>query len=299
MSAGVTAAGLALGTAQWGMPYGIANRHGQPADAEVARVLDRAAAAGVRTLDTARAYGESEPVIGRLVGPDPAWTVVTKLDPSAEDAADTRDSLAASREALCRPVLDAALLHRAHQRTAFGGSVWDALRRERDAGRIHRIGVSAGTPEEAWEALADPDVDCLQVACSLLDQRLSRDGFFERAGQAGKTVFVRSVFLQGVAHLDPGELPPHLAPLREPLTTICHWSRQRGLGPPDAFRAFAAGLAGAVILIGCETAEQLNENLRSWSRARELAAEAGELGRAISALPPEALNPACWPKARG
>jgi aryl-alcohol dehydrogenase-like predicted oxidoreductase len=296
MSGRLTAAGLALGTVQWGMPYGIANHHGRPDDDEVSRILGFAEVAGVHTLDTARAYGGSEAVIGRLVGPDPAWTVVTKLDPAAADAGTVQDSLAASRQALRRPALDAVLLHKVYQRTSFDGAVWDVLRRERDAGRVRRIGVSAGTPEEAWEALSDPEVDCLQVAVSLFDQRLSRDRFFERADQAGRTVYVRSVFLQGVAHLDPGNLPPHLAPLREPLTSICRWTRQRGLSPPDAFLAFAAGLPGAVILVGCETAAQLDENLRSWSRARNLAAEMDELSRAIPALPPEVLNPACWPK---
>jgi aryl-alcohol dehydrogenase-like predicted oxidoreductase len=299
MSGRLTAAGLALGTVQWGMPYGIANRHGRPADAEVARMLGIAAGACVRTLDTARAYGESEAVIGRLVGSDPVWTVVTKLDSAAEDAQAARDSLSASRAALRRPVLDAVLLHRAHQRTACAGTIWDALRRERDEGRVRRIGVSVGTPEEAWEALGDPTVDCLQVASSLFDQRLSRDGFFERANQAGRTVFVRSVFLQGVAYLDPGELPPHLAPLREPLTNVCHWARQRGLCPADAFLAFAAGLPGAVILIGCETAAQLDENLHNWSHARQRATEVDELSRAVPSLPPEVLNPACWPKTAG
>ena len=36
------AAGLALGTVQWGSAYGIANRHGRPALEEVAQILDRA-----------------------------------------------------------------------------------------------------------------------------------------------------------------------------------------------------------------------------------------------------------------
>jgi aryl-alcohol dehydrogenase-like predicted oxidoreductase len=299
MSGRLSAAGLALGTVQWGMPYGIANRSGRPADTEVARLLEIAAAAGVRTLDTARAYGESETVIGRLVGADPNWAVVTKLAPAAEDARAARDSLAASREALRRPVLDAVLLHRAHQRTASGGEVWDVLKRERDAGRVRRIGVSAGTPEEAWQALDDPTVDCLQVASSLFDQRLSREGFFESANAAGRTVFVRSVLLQGVAHLDPDKLPPHLTLLRDPLTNVCHWARQRGLRPADAFLAFAAGFPGAVILLGCETAAQLDENLRTWSRGRELAAEIADLGRSVPPLPAEVLNPACWPNAAG
>src|SRR6516165_7858887 len=244
MAGHLSAAGLALGTVQWGMPYGIANRQGRPSDSEVEHLLGLAAAAGVRTLDTARAYGESEALLGRLIGPDPAWAIVTKLDPTAKDAGAVPDSLAASRKALRRNVLDVVLLHRAQQRTAFAGAVWDVLKRERDAGRVRRIGVSAGTPVEAWEALDDPQVDCLQVATSLLDQRLNRDQFFERAMKAGRTIFVRSVFLQGVAYLGADKLPAYLDLLRGPMTTIGQWTRQRGRRTADAFLAFAAGLPG-------------------------------------------------------
>ena len=107
------------------------------------------------TLDTARAYGDSEVVIGQLVGPAPAWQVFTKLEPAAATARAAETSLAHSRAALRRSTLDGVLLHRASQRLAADGAVWDVLRRERDAGRIRHLGVSAGSPEEAWTALDD------------------------------------------------------------------------------------------------------------------------------------------------
>ena len=100
------AAGLVLGTVQWGLRYGVANRLGQPSLAEVARIIACARAAGVHALDTARAYGQSEDIIGKLVGADAYWTVWTKLDPSASSNATALASLEASRTALSRPVLD-------------------------------------------------------------------------------------------------------------------------------------------------------------------------------------------------
>src|SRR5690606_21493334 len=50
---------LTLGSAQWGMPYGIANRTGPPSRDELAELLRVARDAGIRAIDTARAYGES------------------------------------------------------------------------------------------------------------------------------------------------------------------------------------------------------------------------------------------------
>jgi len=290
------AADLALGTVQWGLDYGIANRHGKPSRGEVRRLLDRAANVGITTLDTARAYADSEDVIGQLVGDAAPWRVFTKLDPTVETVGDASNSLQASRKALKRSMLDGVLLHRARQRAIADGGVWDLLQRERDAGRICHIGISAASPDEAWAALEDPSVTCVQVACSLFDQRLSRAGFFSECHRRGLLVFVRSVFLQGAAHLAPENLPAHLRELRDPLRTIHLWAAERQTRPTTAFLAFAASLVGASILLGCETTAQLDDNLAQWDFARKAASEIGSLADSMVGLAPEVLNPALWPK---
>lgn len=296
------ASALVLGTAQWGMPYGIANASGPPSDAELRALVARAREAGVAALDTARAYGESEARIGALRDAIAGFEITTKLAPdvapdgvaAAEAVARTHASVEASLRALRVRRLDALLLHRAAHRTTCGGAVWNALREERRAGRIGRRGVSAANPEEAWAALDDPEVEQVQVATSLLDQRLWRAGFFERARERGKLVHVRSVFLQGVAFLAPDALPPHLAPLRAPLERIAKWASMRGLSVPDAFLLFARGL-GVPLVLGFERAAQVGEivarresvhaQMDAWS---ELAASTSLPGR------PDLLDPSRW-----
>lgn len=292
---GPGARGLALGTVQWGQTYGIANRTGQPGEQAVVELLTVARRAGVFLLDTARAYGDSEELIGRLAAGDRDWFVLTKLDPAAQTAAAAAASLEASRRALRRPALDGVLLHRAEQRTADQGRLWDYLRGQRDQARVGALGVSAGSPDEAWAALDDPDVQCLQVASSLFDQRLARGGFFERAKTAGKVVLVRSVFLQGAAHLPAAELPAHLLPLRAPLATIDAQAQRHQATRAQLFLAFAARLAGAWILTGCESVSQLEQNLADWAAARALGAAVEPLAATLPELPPAVLNPALWP----
>jgi hypothetical protein len=57
---------LALGTVQFGRPYGIANQSGQVSRAEAKVILALARSAGIDTLDTAIAYGESETCLGAV-----------------------------------------------------------------------------------------------------------------------------------------------------------------------------------------------------------------------------------------
>mgnify|MGYP003333100894 CR=1 FL=1 len=55
---------ICLGTAQFGLPYGITNAAGQVAETEVQALLKMASSADLRFLDTAQAYGNAEIVLG-------------------------------------------------------------------------------------------------------------------------------------------------------------------------------------------------------------------------------------------
>ncbi|MCG8588770.1 MAG: aldo/keto reductase [Proteobacteria bacterium] len=297
---------LALGTAQWGQAYGIANRTGMPPLEEVDDMLRAAGDAGVRLLDTARAYGEAESRIGELLGAERSWRVVTKLDPQVSapglSPQQCRDrvlwSLDASRAALRRPQLDAVLLHRAAHRTEAGGAVWEALVAAQAEGSIQEIGISTGTPEEAWEAIRDPEVQIVQVAASLLDRRLPQADFFAAAAAAGKTAHVRSIFLQGIAHLPPYALPQHLRPCTVPLTHIRRFADARGFSVREVFLAFARSLPGARPLVGCETLRQLREILADWRYAAPSRREVGELAERLPTLEPHLLDPSGWDRLR-
>jgi aryl-alcohol dehydrogenase-like predicted oxidoreductase len=58
---------LMIGTAQFGLDYGVANHSGIPGFMEICAMLKEAASAGINCLDTAAGYGSSEEVIGRAL----------------------------------------------------------------------------------------------------------------------------------------------------------------------------------------------------------------------------------------
>ncbi len=74
----MTPAKLGLGSAQFGLDYGIANPAGKTPPDEVRRVLGDAHRAGVRLVDTASLYGDSEEVLGRCFPAGHEFRVVTK-----------------------------------------------------------------------------------------------------------------------------------------------------------------------------------------------------------------------------
>ena len=296
---------LALGTAQWSGVYGINNRTGAPEFHDAKDMLAIASRVGIATLDTARGYGDSEALIGASLaatklGSD--FSVVTKLHPAvarggtsaAEALARTGRSLAKSREALGRDELDVVLLHRYAHLSAFEGAIWRRLVRERERGTIRALGVSAANPKEAWAAIRHPDIEVLQVASSLLDQRLSRAGFFEAAQEAGKRVFVRSVFLQGIAFIEPRKLPNRFAAFRQPLGEIRGMATALQCGLEQLFLAHAATLPGTTAVVGCESASQLRGIVAAIREPAPSPSSVRRLAERIQPLPDRLLDPSRW-----
>lgn len=289
---------LVLGSAQWARPYGIANKGGPPSPEELGSMLELAARSGVSYIDTARAYG-SEEIIGSLVGDTPDWTIITKIEPQLPNESSLSDCLHAlkasldrSRHALSRPVLDVVLLHRWRHRRLFGGKLWELLQEQVSDGLIREIGVSASDPTEAVEALEDSSITWIEVATSLLDQRLYRDGFFDRARERDRKILVRSVFLQGVAFID--HLPTPLAGLQPILDQIDQATRARGLTRPEAFVLFARSLSDVRPVIGCENVGQLDWQIRTWQQDIEAMEWIRDLAMRLPTAGAEIVDAARW-----
>ena len=195
---------LGLGTVQFGQAYGVSNQRGQVPKEEAAAILERAAKAGVRLLDTAANYGEAETILAAL-GTSP-FRVVTKtiglshgLDQVIARARQSAQSLKA----------DTLLVHAANDlKGKDGEALWNALRQLKDEGVFRKIGVSVYAADDP-EALVEqfrPDV--MQLPFSLLDQRLLENGSLVRLKELGVEVHARSLFLQGLLFME--ELPAKL-----------------------------------------------------------------------------------------
>lgn len=302
---------LVLGTAQLGMRYGIANAAGRP-DREGSRQLIRTAIVnGVRAIDTARAYGDSEEMIGYALGG--GWQdrveVITKLSPLAECPADAAApvvhafadaSFFRSVSALGGQKVSTLLLHRASQMGAWNGSLRDRLLSYRDGGKVEKIGVSVQTGDELAAALADEEVGHVQLPYNLLDARWeSRVSDLQAArAERGLTVHVRSVFLQGLLGSRTPEhwLRANVAdpnPVWNWLDGMCEQLKRKSA--VDLCIAFAAAqpwIDG--IVIGMETMEQLMENLSLFERLPLSPIELETVRATRPHFGDATLNPALW-----
>ena len=98
---------LCLGTAQFGLAYGITNSIGQVSEAAVGQLLDQAGAAGIRWLDTAQAYGNAEAVLGRQLPVAHGFRLISKLPAQSQPEFSLRILMPGSKPSM--PVASASV----------------------------------------------------------------------------------------------------------------------------------------------------------------------------------------------
>ncbi len=300
---------LVLGSVQLGLEYGAANRTGKPSRETALRLVRRAAESGV-TLDTARAYGDSEERIGEALSVSKPVRTITKLSPLA-DLTDRPSWLAVfaavdasieqSRFALQRDKLDCVLLHRASHMTAFDGAVWARLLELRREGMIASLGVSVQNTSEALMALASQDVDHIQLAFNILDWRWREAGVIAAIRRRGDvTVHARSIFLQGLLATKDAKAWPRIAGVdaNALLTLIADCAEEFGReSAADLCLAYARGqdwIDGTVV--GMETEAQFDANLRLSIKPPLSPEDCAWIEKMIPRVPERLLDPAQWPK---
>lgn len=208
---------LCLGTVQFGMKYGINNTLGQPSEEDVFKMLDTAVENGIRVIDTARAYGTAEIVLGHYFATRKnadSIKIISKLRPNVieENEADICGAVRREcEETLSRlhvEQLNGYLLHTPEY--IYQPKIIDALRALKAEKLVEHIGVSVYELSEGYAALKTEDIDYIQLPYSVFDQRGMQEGFIQEAKKAGVTIFTRSAFLQGLFMMEKEKISKHL-----------------------------------------------------------------------------------------
>lgn len=304
---GLKISGLSLGTVQLGVPYGIANKHGKPDSEESRRLLQAAVDGGVASFDTAAGYGESEQVLGDYFEHKPKPTFMTKMalvctagTAPADIERQMRKAAEASLAKLKIRTLPVLMLHHPDVLALQGTAVKRGYERLIAEGLVERAGVSfREVGREAflrhWRYVEDDLFEAVQVPASILDQRLLLNGGARLLKQAGKIVFARSIFLQGLLFLQPEALPDYLRAAERPLRTLQELADREGLSLAQLAVSFMRDLEEIdSLVIGSETAAQLAANLRLMAGPGLSETTRAAIARSIGELPEAVLDPSLW-----
>ena len=285
---------LCLGTAQFGMDYGIANESGKILPEEVSEILDFAYIKNVKILDTASSYGDSEKLIGDYTNKTSnCFDVITKVVQAEGDPDfSIRECVEKTLKGLKMSSLYGCLFH-CNENIHAASKVLKILSRLKNIGLVKKIGVSIYTTEELDYLLDNfKDFDLIQFPYSIIDQRFEK--YFLLLKDNNVEVHVRSVFLQGLVFLGKDRISKEFLSAQAILGKIYQIANELDISVVSMCLCFA--LINPFIdnvIVGVDSADQLKQNLDSVKECQKVNLVYDEL-KALSCNDENILLPYKW-----
>lgn len=201
---------LALGTAQFGFNYGVANNSGQIKFTDAKKILQLAKNENIHLIDTAVNYGNSEKIIGDIGIQN--FKVVSKLPEIPLNCKDidlwVEETVRSSLKLLKIQSLYGLLIHKPDTILKKSGrKLINALNKIKSIGLVKKIGVSVYDPSECDKIMKFENFDIVQAPLNLLDRRFVKSGCLLKLHHQNVEIHTRSVFLQGLLLMPRNRIP--------------------------------------------------------------------------------------------
>lgn len=276
---------LALGTVELGLDYEIGAT--KPDRTKAAAVLHGALDLGINLIDTARAYGDAEEIIGEaLQGRRHEFVLVSKV--SAKPSA-VRGAVEASLNALRTDHIDVMLIHCGADADPDAETAGELVKLK-EVGALRFLGASVYGEHAALAGIDSGWCDCLEIAYNALDRR-PEARTLARSAEAGVGVIARSVLLKGALTRRIRTLPESFWPLR---VAVRQLSDDLEALPEIAYRYVLMHEPPHSALVGSAHLAELKACV-SYAEKGRLTREMIDQIQRIPLLEPMWLNPGQWP----
>ena len=249
---------LAIGSAQFGQKYGISNKHGIVKPKDVHEILNLADKNGIDTIDTAKAYGKSENVLGQYIREKKTkWKIISKYDNYHEGIKNQILKSAKLLNTYPQTVL-------AHNIDLFMDSKFQLeIQQLRNEGLINKVGVSIYSKKEidiVLQSKLKPEV--VQLPINILDTRLYFQNYLKKLVDKKIQIHARSVFLQGLFYLSKSELKEKFKDVTPVLEKLRFAARKNNLSIAELSLSWVSSLdCISKIIVGVASSKQLSSHI--------------------------------------
>tara|TARA_B100000963_G_scaffold350776_1_gene361469 strand:- start:323 stop:1177 length:855 start_codon:yes stop_codon:yes gene_type:complete len=206
---------LAIGTAQWGMEYGINNSLGIVKDCEIEKMKSFLIQENITMIDSARSYGNSEKKIGKLFNND--FKIVSKFG-NVNKFGSIKDQLDHSLRNLKLKFIYGYLFHDTKE-LINNLKLWDDLKSLKEMNRVKKIGFSIyeiNDLEYLIENKCIPDI--IQLPYNILDRKFEK--YLPNLKKMNIEIHARSIFIQGLVFMELSHIDNRLKVLKKPLKLL-------------------------------------------------------------------------------
>ena len=291
---------MTLGTAQFGMNYGIKNKNGQPPEQESIKILDYANQNNINSFDTASAYGTSEIILGSwLKGKNlDSIEITTKLpwlDSNIMGYIELEKIInrhvEESLQKLGLNKINHYLIHNFLNVREYKSGIFEILEKLKTQKIIGSYGCSIYDIEDL-EYLNQFKIGSIQIPGSIFNQRILNSKHLSNLRQNEVKVFVRSAFVQGLLFMNEEEVPLTLKNINPYLNKLKHLTEQSNITVFEAAFNFVRNHPNIdKIVFGVDSLEQLNEIIMINSK-KELDTEL--INKEFGDIPLELVDPRFW-----
>lgn len=253
-----------LGTVQLGLDYGINNHFGKPSKEAAFEILKMAYESNILYLDTAAAYGDSEQVIGEFHKKQGnIFGICTKLIIEDDDIERISDIIDSAIKRLQIEKIDVLYFHRFEQ--AKNDIIIQKIVEAKKQKKIDKIGISIYEPTELEYILDNlcGVVEVIQIPYNILDS-VRWDSLIEKCHKANLEIYGRSVYLQGLLFKNDDDAFIRKMQAQEYVAYVKHYAEKKRVTIAQLLMDYCKKSNLDGIVIGCESVQQLKDNLEVW-----------------------------------
>lgn len=200
---------LGIGTLQFGLKYGIANKEGKLKSSEIKKVRKLAEINNIKIVDTANVYGNSEYRLGKLGFSK--FKLVSKLPvskPSQNRFAWVLKNIKKSLKKLKIKKIYGMHVHNTkYLLDKKGYQIFNGLVKAKKDGLIKKIGVSIYTVQELKKIISKFKIDLVLIPFNIFDQRMLKSNILNDLKKQNIEIHTRTTFLQGLLLLKKNKIP--------------------------------------------------------------------------------------------
>lgn len=283
---------ITLGTVQLGMKYGINNKIGKPDKNEAFKILDYAYENGIKSFDTAQAYGKSEKIIGDWIKINNIKDIYITTKISQFDGLDLL--LEKSLNNLKTNKIDNLLCHNFNTYYENEISNYEKIIKLKNKKYIDNFGLSLYDPGE-YMLLSNKSIDTLQIPINIFDQRFLKDNILKSMKQNNIEIFVRSIFLQGLFFMKVEEIPKKLGKIQEYLKKINTYIIYKNINKESLLYEFINNIKEVdSVLLGVDSVKQLKKNLNCFKENHIKTEDIDFIKEKFSNIDKNLIDPRMW-----
>ncbi len=287
---------LVLGTAQFGLDYGVTNREGKLSFDSVLEILDESYRKGITELDTASSYGDSEKVLGEALKELKKlndFKLTSKVYLNAEQSIDDIERIYEDTlENLKGAQVSSFLVHQGSQLIKFGEPFARKLVDLKHKYPIEKIGVSVYSIDEFLKCKELLEIETFQAPYNILNQSFKNYVNNNLNDFASVDIYVRSLFLQGILLSNTSGRPNYFDKFSHELGKYDSFVESVEATALEVLLAASKSFSKAKgMVFGCTNLRELKEIINLWDKVEALD---DEKLSGLATENEELLNPSMW-----